>query len=157
MQCVCCGSKALAKSPAILMPFVAHRVFGWKPVVIDDSWGLKTIRNGTAYTICNSVYCSDCGFLFLDIRFSEEELKSLYDGYRDKQYTDLREIYEPGYTTRNDSLNAGINYIADIETFLSPYLSFPISILDWGGDTGKNTPFTPFPPENRHFLSTGRV
>lgn len=140
-ECVCCGSKSLKKSPAILMPFVADRVFGWKPVVIDDSWGLKSIRNGTAYSICNSLYCSDCGFLFLDIRFSEAELNSLYDGYRGQRYTDLRESYEPGYKIRNDSLNAGINYIAEIEAFLSPHLSFPISLLDWGGDTGKNTPF----------------
>lgn len=140
-ECVCCGSKSLKKSPAILMPFVADRVFGWKPVEIDDSWGLKTIKNGSAYSICNSLYCSDCGFLFLDIRFSEAELNSLYDGYRGQRYTELRESYEPGYKTRNDSLNAGINYISDIEAFLSPYVSFPIRLLDWGGDTGKNTPF----------------
>jgi len=140
-ECVCCGSKSLKKSPAILMPFVADRVFGWKPVVIDDSWGLKTIKNGTAYSICNSLYCSDCGFLFLDIRFSEAELNSLYDEYRGQGYTDLRESYEPGYKAKNDSLLAGINYIAEIEAFLNPYLSFPISLLDWGGDTGKNTPF----------------
>lgn len=140
-ECVCCGSNALKKSPAILMPFVAHRAFGWQPVEIDDSWGLKTINAGTAYSICNSLFCSDCGFLFLDIRFSEAELNSLYDGYRDKQYTDLRESYEPGYKERNNSLISGINYIDKIEEFLTPYLRFPINILDWGGDTGKNTPF----------------
>jgi hypothetical protein len=140
-ECVCCKSKYLKKSPAILMPFIADRVFGWKPVEIDDSWGLKTIKNGNAYSICNSLYCINCGFLFLDIRFSEAELNSLYDDYRGQGYTDLREIYEPGYKAKNDSLLAGINYIAVIETFLNPYLSFPIRMLDWGGDTGKNTPF----------------
>ena len=41
----------------------------------------------------------------------------------------------------NEGLISGINYINEVEEFLSPILSFPISILDWGGDTGKNTPF----------------
>ena len=123
------------------MPFVAHRAFAWEPVEITDDWGLKTIKNGMAYSICNSVQCDNCEHLFLDIRFNESEMNSLYNGYREKQYTELREKYEPGYKERNDRLNSGINYIPDIENFLSSHLTFPISILDYGGDTGKNTPF----------------
>lgn len=123
------------------MPFVAHRTFGWEPVEITDDWGLRTIKNGMAYSICNSVQCSNCELLFLDIRFNENEMNSLYVGYREKQYTELREKYEPGYKEKNDGLNSGIHYIPDIEQFLSPHLTFPVSILDWGGDTGKNTPF----------------
>jgi len=123
------------------MPFVAHRAFGWEPVTIDESWGLLTIKKGHAYSICKSLHCCYCGFLFLDIRFSEIELSNLYDDYRGEKYTSLRELYEPGYKLRNDDLNAGVGYIQEIEDFLLPHLSFPISILDWGGDTGKNTPF----------------
>jgi hypothetical protein len=140
-QCVCCGSKKLKSSPAVLMPFVAHRAFGREPVDIDESWGLSTIKKGHAYSICKSLFCEVCGFLFLDIRFSESELSNLYIDYRGAEYNSLRESYEQGYTLRNDNLNAGIDYIQDIEDFLQPHLSFPISILDWGGDTGKNTPF----------------
>ena len=33
-QCVCCGSENLKSSPAVIMPFVAHRTFGWEPVFI---------------------------------------------------------------------------------------------------------------------------
>ncbi len=139
--CVCCGSKSLKKSAAILMPFVAHRVFGWKPIQIDASWGLETIKHGMAYTLCNSTLCSDCGFLFLDMRFSESELASLYQGYRDEKYSELRETYEPGYKQRNADLVSGVNYVEQVESFLAPRLSFPVRILDWGGDTGKNTPF----------------
>jgi hypothetical protein len=123
------------------MPFVAHRTFGWEPVTIDNTWGLSTIKNGKAYSICKSLYCDDCGLLFLDIRFSENELSNLYEDYRGKEYNQLREKYEQGYTLRNINLNAGITYIKDIEDFLISHLIFPISILDWGGDTGKNTPF----------------
>ncbi|NQW44872.1 MAG: hypothetical protein HQ462_05640, partial [Deltaproteobacteria bacterium] len=140
-QCVCCRSANLKSSPAILMPFVAHRVFDWAPVIIDESWGLTTIKSGNAYSICKSLYCSDCEFLFLDIRFCDSELSRLYDDYRGEQYNTLRESYEPEYTLRNDNLNAGIEYIKDIESFLEPHLKFPLTILDWGGDTGKNTPF----------------
>jgi hypothetical protein len=140
-RCVCCGSSDLDKSPAILMPFVAHRVFGWRPVEITDDWGLKTINNGMAYSVCNSTLCKKCGHLFLDIRFTESEMNSLYDGYREHEYTELREKYEPGYKQRNNGLNYGVKYIDQIEEFLAPHLVLPVSILDWGGDTGKNTPF----------------
>lgn len=139
--CVCCGNSQLKKSPAILMPFVAERVFGWEPVEITAEWNLQTIKNGIAYSICNSVQCENCQFLFLDIRFDENEMTALYRGYREKNYVEMREKYEPGYKERNATLNAGIAYLADIENFLTPYLNFPVSILDWGGDTGKNTPF----------------
>ena len=62
--CVCCGGKDLKSSPTILMPFIAHRNFKWAPVVIDDSWGLKTIQNGHAYSVFNSMYCTNCEHLF---------------------------------------------------------------------------------------------
>lgn len=140
-QCVCCGSQQLKRSPAILMPFVAHRALGWQPVEIDDSWGLNTIKNGFAYTICNSLYCDDCSFLFLDIRFSDDEMSRLYDDYRGEQYVELRAHYEPGYKLRNEALNSGESYLPKVEAFLNPYLNMPITLLDWGGDTGKNSPF----------------
>ena len=140
-ECVCCGCRKLSKSPAILMPFVAHRVFDWRPVEIDLSWGLRTVIDGHAYSICNSLCCDDCGLLFLDIRFSEAELVSLYNNYRDQEYTNLRDFYEPGYKDRNTSLCSGIDYIPEIEDSLSPLLPSPVRLLDWGGDTGKNTPF----------------
>lgn len=140
-QCVCCGSKDLSSSPAILMPFVADRVFGWAPIQIDDSWGLSTISNGKAYSICKSMCCRKCGHVFLDIRFSEDELTSLYKGYRGEEYRALRDSYEPGYSARNSCLGAGVGYVSEIENFLTPYLEGAPRILDWGGDTGKNTPF----------------
>lgn len=139
--CVCCGNDSLLSSPAILMPFVAHRVFGWSPVNIDSSWGLRTISNGKAYTICSSLLCKQCGLLFLDMRFSEEEMTKLYSGYRNEDYCKLRENYEPGYFIYNDYCNKECSYLSKVEEFLSPYLQSPLSILDWGGFDGHNTPF----------------
>ncbi|MBM3856398.1 MAG: class I SAM-dependent methyltransferase [Verrucomicrobia bacterium] len=123
------------------MPFVAHRALGHAPIKIDETWGLKTVPIGIAYTLCHSTFCSNCSFLFLDMRFSERELSSLYEGYREKEYTKLREHYEPGYKNRNDILTGGVTYLPQIEEFLTPFLTFPIKTLDWGGDTGRNTPF----------------
>lgn len=139
--CVCCNNTALKKSPALLMPFISHRALGLAPVKIDATCGLKTIPTGMAYALCHSTFCPSCGFLFLDVRFSERELSSLYEGYREKDYTELREHYEPGYKKRNETLTGGVTYIDQVEKFLSPFLTCPIKILDWGGDTGKNTPF----------------
>jgi hypothetical protein len=87
------------------------------------------------------MYCEDCGFLFLDMRFSEAEYTNLYQDYRGEAYTVLRDFYEPGYSFRNRELEAGIDYINAVEIFLEPLVRFPLRILDWGGDTGKNTPF----------------
>jgi hypothetical protein len=140
-NCVCCGSDKIQRSPAILMPFVAHRAFGWEPVEIDESWGLLTIKKGNAYSVCNSLLCEACDFLFLDIRFSDGEMFNLYDDYRGEAYTKLRDFYEPGYSMRNDQLKIGVDYIGHVEKFLEHHLKLPVSILDWGGDTGKNSPF----------------
>lgn len=140
-RCVCCDSVRLQASPAVLMPFIADRVFGWKPVRIDASWGLKTIPEGMAYTVCNTLYCEDCGLVFLDIRFSDAELARLYHDYRGASYTRLREHYEPNYTVRNDALNQSIDYLPGIEAWLLAHMPSPCRVLDWGGDDGHNTPF----------------
>ena len=141
-SCVCCGEKNLNKSPAILMPFISERVFDWTPVEINEDWGLRTVKSGMAYSICNSLQCTNCHHLFLDIRFGNIEMDRLYHEYRKEEYVELREKYEPGYKLKNSELSEGYNYISDIEKFIQPHLiAKQLRILDWGGDSGKNTPF----------------
>jgi hypothetical protein len=140
-RCICCDGDALKKSPAILMPFIAKRTFDWEPVEITDDWGLRDIKSGVAYPLCNSVQCTVCGALFLDIRFSDSEMSSLYSGYRDEEYSAVRERFEPGYKSRNKIILGGATHIPKVEAFLSAYVTPPLKILDWGGDTGLNTPF----------------
>ncbi|MFN7684423.1 MAG: class I SAM-dependent methyltransferase [Oligoflexia bacterium] len=120
---------------------MAHRVFGWAPVEINASWGLNSIRQGMAYSICNTLECPECRLLFLDIRFDDSEMAALYSGYRGEEYTSLREHYEPGYRARNATLASGVNYIPQVEKFLGQWLPERPRVLDWGGDSGKNTPF----------------
>ena len=111
-NCICCGSEDLLNSPAILMPFVSHRVFNWRPIVIDETWGLNTISNGKAYSICNTLCCVNCGLIYLDYRFSDSEMSNLYKNYRDEEYVNLRDYYEPGYKERNKLILNGNNYIS---------------------------------------------
>jgi hypothetical protein len=140
-ECVCCGSAALSKRPAVLMPFVASRVFGWEPVEITEEWHLRDVRRGMAYSVCNTLKCDACGLIFLDIRFDVAEMSALYHGYRDAEYTVLRARFEPGYQARNDTLVRGYDYIPHVEEFLRERVGRIESVLDWGGDTGLNTPF----------------
>jgi len=123
------------------MPFISHRVYQWEPIQIDESWDLKTIHKGQAYALCNSLLCSQCGLLFLDIRFGQLEMERLYKNYRDESYVELREHYEPGYRGRNEGLLKGISYLPKVESFLQPHLPDKLRVLDWGGDAGTNTPF----------------
>ncbi len=123
------------------MPFVAKRVFGWEPVNITPEWGLRDLRSGMAYPLCNSVRCPRCGLVFLDIRFTDEEMSALYADYRGEGYTNLRDRYEPGYRERDAIIQLGATHIAEVERFLAPHMPPKPRILDWGGDTGINTPF----------------
>lgn len=140
-QCICCASTDLDRSPAVLMPFVAKRVFGHEPVQITAEWGLRDLQPGMAYTLCTSLQCKQCGVLFLDYRFSDTELAQLYRGYRDEHYTRERDFYEPGYAKTSEHYHGRAAYIADVERWLAPQVPDLPAVLDWGGDSGINTPF----------------
>ena len=53
------------------------RIFGWRPTEISPEWGLRDIRAGNACSICKTMMCEDCGMLFLDMRFDDEEMAAL--------------------------------------------------------------------------------
>lgn len=141
-KCCCCNSAILASNPALWMPFVADRALGLPPLNITNEMGFRSLENGTAYAMCKSLHCQSCGHLFVDYRFDESEMTNLYSGYRGMEYSSLRSKYEPGYQAQNESLAQGNTYNHLVEGFLSGFLrGTDISILDWGGDTGINTPF----------------
>lgn len=139
--CICCASQALVREPAILMPFVAHRVFGWSPVEITPDWGLRTVPRGHAYPLCNSVECQACGVLFLDMRFDETEMGRLYGGYRGPDYAAERDRFEPGYLAHNAQILVRSGGTQEQEAFLAPHVPQRPHVLDWGGDDGAHTPF----------------
>jgi len=141
-HCPCCSSADLARSPAVLMPFVASRAFGWTPVEITPEWGLRSLHTGWAYPLCNSMQCRACGFLFLDMRFSEAEMGRLYGGYRGEAYARQREAFEPGYAEVNAAMLSLVYDTSQAEGFLAGHVKASPRILDWGGDRGDNTPFS---------------
>lgn len=140
-QCICCGGDRLDKSSAVLMPFVAHRVFGHEPVEITEEWGLRDLRRGMAYTLCNSLQCQDCGALFLDYRFTDEQMTALYRNYRDEAYNSERIRYEPGYASVVPHYHKRAAYLDAVQEWLAQYLPEAPAVLDWGGDTGINSLF----------------
>lgn len=140
-SCVCCGADKLQRTPAVLMPFLAFRIFGWESTEITPEWNMRDLPVGRAQALCNTLGCEDCGVLFLDMRFDREELGALYSDYRGPGYDAARSRFEPDYGRRNQILNRGSNYIASIEELLAPYVGETPRVLDWGGDTGLNTPF----------------
>lgn len=124
------------------MPFIADRALGLPPLTIRTEMGFRSIDNGIGYAMCKSLHCATCGHLFVDYRFNEVEMTRLYSGYRGREYSLLRNKYEPGYLSQNETLVNGNNYKHVVENFLSDLLPFTnLTILDWGGDTGRNTPF----------------
>ena len=140
-ECVACGGKDIRRSPAILMPFMAARIFGWEPLDVTAEWGMRDLKPGTAYPVCASLMCRDCGMLFLDMRFDGEEMGALYDDYRGDAYTRQRDRFEPGYAARNAILLDGSHHLDTVEAFLAAHVPSRPRVLDWGGDTGVNTPF----------------
>ena len=138
--CPCCNSTNIKKNPAVLMPFLSKRIFDYDIVKIDSSWNLFNFPEGLSLTQCKSCQCQECHFLFSDMRFDDDEMELLYEGYREEKYSQIRDFYEPGYIERNKVIQSQIKYIKDIETFLSDFGNYD-TVLDWGGDEGLNTPF----------------
>lgn len=125
-SCICCGSKNLTHWLAELMPFIAHRT------QLDEN--------------VMTVECRDCGAMFVDARFSADEMAAIYTDYRGEDYIREREYFEPGYRERQAGFT-GLPYIGKVEDFLRPYLGTNKRILDWGGNDGVNTPFKNSPAD----------
>jgi hypothetical protein len=141
-KCICCNSTALNKTAAVLSPFLSDIIFDWKLTKITTDWNIYGIEYGMLYTRCNTIQCSKCGIIFLDMRFDDEEMFKLYKDYLSGSYLETREIYEPGFIQKFVKYEYGATkYLYQEETYLSKYLKFPIGILDYGGNNGIDTPF----------------
>lgn len=155
-RCICCLGTSLLRTPAVLMPFLAKRVFNHDPVEITAEWGLRDLRPGMAYSLCNTLECNDCGVIFLDYRFSDHELSLLYKDYRGEEYTTMRTSYEPGYAATASHYQGRAAYLNSVEEFLAPHLPVRPRVLDWGGDSGINSPFR-FSAESLHIYDISGV
>ena len=127
-QCIICKEMKIIKKDAIVVPFLADRIFG-----------RKAFRT---FLIC----CENCGFKFYAIRPDDTELMHLYDNYREERYLKQRFKHEPWYTKRlNDNLfnrpsihiDRRNSLIKQIELY-NPEITKKIkTVLDYGGDKGQ--------------------
>ena len=126
-SCPCCASTQLQKWPAIVAPFIAHYACGTEPQACD---------------LCE---CRNCTFRFFDSRLTDQEIGTLYAGYRGPAYFNARHRHEFWYSA---AVNAGIgNDPAEIESrklnlakILSGRSDSIASVLDYGGDRGQFIP-----------------
>ena len=141
--CPICSSEINYRQPAVLMPFIAKRVFGWEKAYIDETWKINDIQNGELNHGCSTFFCDNCDFIFCDMGFDEDEMGRLYSDYRGELYNQQRMQLEPSYLLRSKALDNGYEYIPMIEEFIRSHSEGWVfnCIYDWGGDTGKNTPF----------------
>ena len=140
-SCICCGNSDLIASSAIVMPFISYRVFGHEAFSVDETWKMRDLAPGQAYQIAKTIECACCNAIFLDYRFSDAEMERLYSGYRGDHYTRSRIQFEPSYVEVADHYCGRANYISDVEKFLQRYVGENLVVLDWGGDSGVNSPF----------------
>ncbi len=142
-ECLACGSLDIESSPGFFMPFISHRAFKQPMLKLTkESTGLRDILEGYSYQYCNTIYCKTCGHVACDLRFNDEQMRNLYQDYRGPDYLEMREFYEPGYKARNKIFNQEYHYRNLVNDYILRTIgSSPKSILDWGGDSGINTPF----------------
>lgn len=140
-SCICCGGTNLQGTPAVLMPFVAFRVFRHEPVEITAEWGMRDLKEGWSYTLCRTLECLDCGAVFLDYRFTDEQMSALYAGYRDEAYVRDRVRFEPGYAGLVESVYSERHaYLDEVEKWLIQFVPANPKVLDFGGSDGMNSP-----------------
>lgn len=96
------------------------------------------------------VECTGCGLWYFTAEFSDDELSTMYSGYRGEEYFARRHRYEPWYTkSLNDSIGHDPTVLEKrrrhLEHLLADQLnteaiSAPTRVLDVGGDEGQFIP-----------------
>jgi hypothetical protein len=95
-------------------------------------------------------FCSQCESKFFSAKFSETEISTMYEGYRDDLYLKRRHKWEPWYTK---SVNTAIGHSEPtllarkqhLKSLLeqeidTSRIKSPIRVLDFGGDEGQFIP-----------------
>ena len=134
-KCICCNSSSMKKHKAFLAPFMAYKALGYHP---SNSVIMSYVRAMWG----KSLKCRECGVMFSDMRFNDEEMAKYYCNYMGDDYSELREHYEPFFKAcRHKHATRLRPNLSDEEIFISRYIS-PKRILDYGGGKGVNTPFS---------------
>jgi len=76
----------------------------------------------------NAVLCGECGVVYFDHCFDQDETELLYIGYRGKRYCAVRQFYESDYLQRDESLQS-LDYFHKRVAYLSEFLQFYINSI----------------------------
>ena len=125
-KCVVCEGPIGEGKRGLVTPFLAHRIW-----------------NRNAFPV-RLVECGECGFVFFNPRMDRDEEKRLYAGYRQPEYQQMRQSFEPWYTPRlNESLSDAAAWRvrnAHLEKLFRDQIKIDRtkigSVLDFGGDRG---------------------
>ena len=93
-------------------------------------------------------HCEHCGFAFYDLRFSNDQIAKLYEGYRGEAYQKIRQQSDVWYTKE-------INRLLDVDNSATEArkdtlinlierhcdTTEPFTMLDFGGDRGQSFPY----------------
>jgi hypothetical protein len=89
-------------------------------------------------------HCRACGFAYYNPRLESDEMRRLYDGYRDIKYQKMRQRHEPRYTEKfNSALGSDPQELRTRKDLLRDFLKLEKnldkikSVLDYGGDRGQ--------------------
>ncbi|MEI8246725.1 MAG: methyltransferase domain-containing protein [Lentisphaerota bacterium] len=125
-KCLICESEDIKQHSAMVVPFIAERVWGRK------AFGVKLNQ------------CRKCGFSFFNARLDDAEMTRLYSGYRDEEYLKQRNKHEPWYTQKlQERLFADKTTLKNRHYSLSGLFKKLFGnirikcILDFGGDKGQ--------------------
>ncbi|HTQ71838.1 MAG TPA: class I SAM-dependent methyltransferase [Acidocella sp.] len=124
-RCTACDVPDLDYRAAITAPFVAARVFQRPP------------------SVCRIAQCSNCGLVFFEDRFEDQETARLYADYRSEAYYRERHHWEPWYTRAfNSGLGGAEEMLIRREIYARTVNAHAQgaaieSVLDYGGDRGQ--------------------
>jgi|LakMenEpi03Aug12_release.lakeMendotaPanAssembly.Ray.scaffolds.fasta_scaffold01161_62 hypothetical protein len=128
-KCVACDSNNVEYKETGLAKFIQFRIFG------------NNTDNGMPIV---GMKCLDCSFVGSADRFTDDETKIYYNGYRDNEYTRTRIMFEPGYTDieKFNSIAYKTHRQEGIQKLIKQYIDVDQihTVLDYGGDNGSVIP-----------------
>jgi len=123
--CVLCSESILHRKRGIVSPFLSRRIWNRSAMPID------------------LVQCRSCGFLFFNPRIEADEEQRLYAGYRQEEYQQTRQSFEPWYTPKFNASISGSALMEVRRQKLAAILKTHLAgipgpaILDFGGGRGQ--------------------
>jgi hypothetical protein len=130
LRCLVCKQDELNSYNAILAPWI------------------RQLCNLNPEETTSFLECKACGFCSFSYRYSESDMKSIYEHYRGQQYLTVRKSWEPWYTVKEaDYYKLNESAVENRNDFMrSSFKSAKIhidsvdSVLDFGGDLGQFIP-----------------